>query len=597
MKFLQRPFLWILLGVCLITYQCQPEYHSVTGSLFDGEAFTNESVSIPAYAYQHQIQNFQSNNLPVAQLGRLSDPLLGQTQAIFVSQISLPADANFGALSPEKEADTSGETVTYIDEQETVTEVFLEIPFFNNRTDSDNDGVIDAFDSDPDDAQSDTDNDGVSDILETQAGLNPLSPDSDNDGILDDEDEDNSTYDTENKVYEVDSIFGNRNASFRMRVHEFTYYLNPLDPNNNFETRTIYYSDRNFLQEGFVGATLHDETIELNFEELRFNYEEDNEETEVDETTQVETRLTPRIRIPLDPQFFQSRVIDLEGDDILTETSAFQRHIRGILIEVDPGNEDLYMLLDATNASIKINYTYRKVNQQGTTDDTTDDTVDLEKATETLNLGGVRFNTVLNSQNQAPIAAQSDIPTAQIFLNGGALMGRIRLFDDQSPNDNQLLDRLRTEPWLINEANLMFYVDPQNSVSLQAPRLYLYRYDNGRALVDHTVDESENETGQKVIYSGILENNDAGEPWRYRFRITDHISDIIRRDSTNIDLGLMLTSDIRNVNTNRVNLTDSNARSVPQSALLSPHQAVLIGQDPSGTSSGSFALELKYISF
>ena len=597
MKFLQRPFLWILLGVCLSTYQCQPEYHSVTGSLFEGEAFTNESVSIPAFAYQHQIQKFQSNNLPVAQLGRFSDPLLGQTQAIFVSQISVPADANFGVLSPQNEADTSGETATYIDEQETVTEVFLEIPFFNNTTDSDNDGVIDAFDIDPDDAESDTDNDGVSDILETQAGLNPLSPDSDNDGILDDVDEDNSTYDAENKVYEVDSIFGNRNAALRMRVHEFTYYLNPLDPNNNFETRTIYYSDRNFLQEGFVGATLHDETIQLNFEELRFYYEEDDEETEEDETTQVETRLTPRIRVPLDPQFFQSRVIDREGDDILTETSAFQRHIRGILIEVDPGNEDLYMLLDATNASIKINYTYLKVNQQGTTDDTTDDTTELEKATETLNLGGVRFNTILNSQSQAPIATQSDVPTSQIFLNGGSLMGRIRLFDDQSPNDNELLDRLRTEPWLINEASLMFYVDPENPVSLQAPRLYLYRYDNGFSLVDHSVDQSENETGQKVIYSGILENNDAGEPWRYRFRITDHISDIIRRDSTNIDLGLMLTSDIQNVSTNLVNLTDNDTRSVPQSALLSPHQAALIGQDPSGTSSGSFALELKYISF
>ncbi|MGB0375852.1 MAG: DUF4270 family protein [Flavobacteriaceae bacterium] len=597
MKFQHRPLLWILLGVCLACFQCQPDYHNVSGNLFDGEAFENNSVSFPAYAFQHQIQNFQSNNLPVAQLGRLTDPLLGQTRATFVSQISIPADATFGILTPENEADTSGEVVTYLDEEETITDVFLEIPFFNNTTDSDNDGVIDAFDVDPNDAQSDSDSDGVSDILETQAGLNPLSSDSDNDGILDDEDEDNSTYDAENKVYDIDSIFGNRNAEFRLRVHEFTYFLNPLDPNNNFETRTIYYSNRDFLQEGFVGATLYDQNTTLNFEELRFYYEEDDEETEEDETTQVETRLSPRIRIPLNAEFFQTRILDREGENVLSETSAFQRHLRGLLIEALPIGDDIYMLLDGTNAVIKINYTYRKLNQNGTTDDTSDDTVDLVDATEMLSFGGVRFNTIVNSDGQAPITASSEVPTDRIFLNGGSFMGRVRLFDNQNPNDNETLTRLRTEPWLINEANLMFYVDPENPVSLQAPRLYLYRYDNGLGLEDHRIDQSQNETGDKIIFGGLLEYNDAGNPWRYRFRITDHISDIIRRDSTNIDLGLMMTADVQNLNTHRVNLRDNQPKNVPQSSLLTPHQAVIVGQDPSQTTSSSFSLELKYIAF
>ncbi|MGC6480221.1 MAG: DUF4270 domain-containing protein [Flavobacteriaceae bacterium] len=596
MKFLHRPFLWMIFGLCLVCYQCQPDYHNVSGELFDGEAFENEIAAFPAYAYQHQINNFQSNNLPVAQLGRFNDPLMGETEAIFVSQVSLLADANFGILSPENEADTSGETVTYIDEQETVTEVFLEIPFFNNLDDADNDGVIDAFDIDSEDPQSDTDQDGVSDILETQAGLNPLSPDSDNDGILDDVDEDNSSYDAENKVYEIDSIFGNRDASFRMGVHELTYYLSPLDPFNNFETQSIYYSDRNFLQEGFVGTTLYNETTRLNLEELRFNYTEDDEETDEDETTLVETRLTPRIRIPLEPSFFQTRILDQEGESVLTDPSAFQRHIRGLLIEIDPGNENLYMLLDANSATVKINYTYRRVNQNGTTDDTSDDTIDIENATETLSLGGVRFNTVINGQGQANVAAQSDESTAQIFLNGGAFMGRLRLFDDENPNDNETLSRLRSDSWLINEASLSFYVDPDNPVSLQAPRLHLYRYDNGLPLVDHTIDQSENEDGRKVIYSGLLEYNDAGEPWRYRFRITDHISDIIRRDSTNIDIGLMITSDIQNTSTHRINLSTNESRSIPQSALLSPHKTVLVGQ-ASNTLDSPFALEIKYISF
>ena len=81
-----------------------------------------------------------------------------------------------------------------IPENETVTAVYLEIPFFTNQNDKDNDGVIDSLDADPDDPQSNSDGDELTDIIETQAGLNPLSSDSDGDGILDHNDDYNETY-------------------------------------------------------------------------------------------------------------------------------------------------------------------------------------------------------------------------------------------------------------------------------------------------------------------------------------------------------------------------------------------------------------------
>ena len=47
----------------------------------------------------------------------------------------------------------------------------------------------------------------------------------------------------------------------------------------------------------------------LNFEEIRVNFAEDDPETsDVDETTRVETRLSPRLNIPLDPNFFQKKL-------------------------------------------------------------------------------------------------------------------------------------------------------------------------------------------------------------------------------------------------------------------------------------------------
>ena len=104
----------------------------------------------------------------------------------------------------------------------------------------------------------DSDNDGLPDITELQAGTNPLSSDSDNDGILDPTDTDSGTYNVESQVYEIDSVFGNRNAEFDLKVYELTYYLSSLDPANNFESLKEYFSDDDFYKTGNYGKILHD---------------------------------------------------------------------------------------------------------------------------------------------------------------------------------------------------------------------------------------------------------------------------------------------------------------------------------------------------
>ena len=142
------------------------------------------------------------------------------------------------------------------------------LPWQWAHNDADGDGVIDIYDVDPQNIESDSDNDGVSDIIELQVGTNPLSSDSDNDGILDLNDTDNGTYNVESQVYEIDSIFGNRNAEFDLKVYELTYYLSSLDPANNFESLKEYFSDDDFYNSGNFGKTLHDDRVSLNFEEI-----------------------------------------------------------------------------------------------------------------------------------------------------------------------------------------------------------------------------------------------------------------------------------------------------------------------------------------
>ena len=276
-----------------------------------------------------------------------------------------------------------------------IKEVYLEIPFFSNTDDSDNDGVIDLFDADPNDPESNSDNDNLTDIVEFQLGLNPLSEDSDGDGIFDHDDNDNQNYDSENRVYEIDSIYGNRNSEFNLQVHELTYYLNNLDSNDNFESAQIYFSNRDYYDEGFIGETLFNGQIKLNFDEVRLNFTEDDLATEdIDETTLVETRLSPRLRIPLNKNFFQKNLIELEGTNFLFDDSTYQKKMRGLIIRGDNFSDNLYMLLDIQNASIKIKYEFDDYNTQGTLDDLSDDVIEKRERDLTLTLGNTRINSL-----------------------------------------------------------------------------------------------------------------------------------------------------------------------------------------------------------
>ena len=109
------------------------------------------------------------------------------------------------------------------------------------------------------------------------------------------------------------------------------FYL-PLSM-DTLERNKLYYSNADFLKQGFVGATLTDTPYTLNFEELRFNFKEDDPVTnDLDERMKVETRLSPRIRVPLDIGFFQSKIIDNEGKQEMSSYENFIRHFKGIII-------------------------------------------------------------------------------------------------------------------------------------------------------------------------------------------------------------------------------------------------------------------------
>ena len=592
----------------LIIVSCNEDFNTVGYDLISTNDFETNKVKLPVYSYQNEfLTDVQVDGLTFQQLGEIDIPNIGRSSAYIASQLSFIPTNFFGLYTPEDELGDE-DNVKVIEENEQVISAYLEIPFISNTRDQDGDGVIDSLDADPEDPTSDTDGDSVSDALESQSGTNPLSNDTDGDGILDDVDTDNSGYQLENRTYAIDSVFGNRNASFNLKVDELNYYLNTLDPNNNFESNQAFYSSRDFYEEGFVGENLFDETVQLNFDEIRINFTEDDPDTDIDETTQVEIRRSPRIRVPLDTAFFQRRFIDMEGSDSLATAVLFQKYMRGIYVRMENPSDDLYMLLNFASASIGVTYGYDQYNDNDTPDDTTDFSIDRVERSFLLS-PGIIVNHLENSSINPEISqtiAQTN-GSNKIFVKGGmGLLSSVELlgnFSDGSASSK--LEELRENDWLVNEANLVFYVDSTSvenwtSGDLIANRLYLYNKRDTAPLLDYFTDISvstERNAG-KLVHGGILEYEN-GKPYRYKFKITQHINNLIRKDSTNVTLGLAVSANIDDFTTRKARLNGGSEEILyPASAILNPLSTVLIGSHPSaGFEHLKLELEVIYTDF
>tara|TARA_B100000686_G_C16806808_1_gene991746 strand:+ start:24714 stop:26465 length:1752 start_codon:yes stop_codon:yes gene_type:complete len=564
----------------------------VGSSFFSTETFYSEIYRAPVFVFQDQVKSVQSDGLPSVQLGKINHSFFGESSASITAQLAISNNPIFGNYSQEQEDLADGTEPSIIQENERVTSVFFEVPFYNNQNDFDQDGVIDYLDIDPKDPDSDSDSDGLSDFSENAVGTNPLSNDSDNDGILDNEDTDSSSYDPENKVYEIDSVYGNKDSKFNIKIHELTYYLNLLDPYNNFETYQQFFSDANYFDQGFYSTEFFNDEVVLNYEELRYNYLEDIPETEdIDETTKVEFRYSPRIRLELKPDYFQENFIDLEGSTNLKNIANFQQHIKGVIIQTTNFTDDIYLLLNFDNAAIKVNYEYDSYNDKGTTTDASDDEIIRESSSYDITLGGIRINN-LNKSGHDPIISlaiaesNSGIPQEKIVIQGGQFFSRINLFDAITLNDNNELLQLKNNNWLINEANLIFYIDKNQQSYYDAyvpERLYLYNLDSGEPINDFIIDNTINTRATnagKEIFSGLLEYDSNDIPWRYKFRITDHINKIIRKDSLNQSLGLVSGANVSYNNLIKAYNSKDEKIKFPATGVLNPFGVVLIGSHP-----------------
>ena len=578
-------FLFVLL---LFMTSCNKDYNTVGVDLIDNKPFNTNIEEVPVFVKMNKIPPYIANAISTFQLGIYEDNIYGKSKVSFLSQLSFDTpNAVFGIFSPTDEINGMEDNIAAIPELETIKDVFLDIPFFTNVDDDDNDGVINLYDVDSEDPYSDSDGDGVSDADESNAGQDPLNPDTDGDGILDGDDTESINPNAGATLYELDSLMGNSEAKFKLKVSELDYFLRPFDPENNFETYQKYYSS-NSIPDNFSGTVLFDEEIEINSKELVF-YKEDDPETEDDDESEiVKERLTPRIRVSLDKDFFQSKILDKEGSDDLANAENFKLFFKGIIIDAYDFSDPLLMILNFSEAEIRIVYDYQKYDKNDTDDDTSDDVIESTEDEYKLNLNGIKLNSFKYDLYPAEIitAISDTINNAGlVYLKGGeGIMAEIELFKDDDGND--LLEEIRNKEWLVNEASLSIYINKDMLSSsggiIEPSRLYLYDIDNKAPLIDYFVDNSAGpkEYQNKIVHGGSIELDEDKNGLMYKIRISEHIKNVIRKDSTNTKLGLVVSSDISNTINVEVETKDL-MTFIPNSTAINPLGTVLIGPSPS----------------
>ena len=568
----------ILLVVALVS--CEQDLTTIGAEVIGGEPFKTDMVVYNVSAFNKKIEAVQTNQLPVYQLGVYNDPIYGKTEASITSQVQLQsANPTFGIYTENDELNDSEK----IAENETIDSVVVHIPYFTDILDSDADGVPDALESGDDIllATNDSDGDGVANNDETANGTNPLSADTDGDGIEDGDDETNDATSFA-KTFELDSIYGNREQNFGFKIEASTYFLRDLDPDSNFQDAQDYYSNQQFSPT-FTDEVLFDNsslTIS-NKETLFFTAQDDPDTPDVDESATVESRFAPGLRVQLSTEgldFFQRNLLDKEGSSELLSSANFKNHFRGVHMSVTPSEEELLFFLDLSNAQIEVYYHYDKIEDGETEVATSSFNLSLLAGSSTSGVVGNAINTFVNEDYPAEIIGAMDTSdnASRIYLKGGAgSFAEIQLFEDEAE-----INLIKANNWVINEAHLIFYIDQDavGTLGQEPPRLNLYNAETNLPLYNSVTEINTEDTALGVFlnYDGIIEKS--GERGlKYTVNITEHINNIIIRDSINATLGLQVTSDIRVTGVNNVLLDNGDDKELPASAILSPLGTVLFG--------------------
>ena len=473
------------------------DFNEIDGGLLKNPNFDTNVFTATIQVSQIKESAVQTNGLGGYLLGQYSQAPFGTKSATIVAQVTLPAvNPTFGTKT---QASENSENKS---ENETVTEAYLYIPFFN--------------------------------------------PNSSNS---------NASY-SQNGEYTLDSIYGNRDASFQVNVRELNYFLSDIDTDLNAK---VYYSNDTNITSN-LGASIVSNTTTSTYtisNKAITRYQFDNPQTSEDESKKVQDVLAPGLRIPLSTNFFQTKIINKEGSSELANANEFKKYFKGISVSTSNFSKDLMMLLNMTNAKIEIVYSYETSGTNSTTTET-------RKNRYELSLNGITVNLFNNS-------GESLTDSSKIYLSGA--LGQTASITISNTD----IANIKSQKLMVTDASLLLYVDNSISYTKEPERLFIYNTQTGAVLVDYQYDPTSNadsSTYSYLYHLGKLQKEN-GKGAYYQLRITNHILNLVNEIGTNVPLGIVVASNVKNTNSGAY-LRDTNTKGkILSSAVVTPLGTVI----------------------
>lgn len=521
----------LLAATFVFLYSCDKDFNAIGDDIIGDNHFELKAELYDIKAYNQKVTPVIANNLAINALGIYDNPAFGVTTANFNTQVTLAAySSEFG-------------------EGVIIDSVTLHIPYFLDRSKTE-------FNTDPGKTK-----------------------------------------------YVLDSIYGPENGKIKLSVYESGIFLNDYKANDPI-TGNFYYTDKNSeFQSKTEGGRLNNfkptklkdgvPYIDESENDLFFFNSKELYETipETSTTPKSFKRFEPEMRLHLDTLFFRNKIFKAPAGK-LANVEAFKNYFRGLYFKVEnSGSEPGRMaMLDFTKGKINIFY-------RAKTADTKDAETVRESKTFVINLTG-NTTSLLEESNLRPeyTAATEDdlsnlvpVEDEKLYIKGG--QGSVAIIE-LSEFESQLADireNVAKNNWMVNEANLIFYVDEteMSKAEVVAPqRIYLYNATNNTALLDYFTDSSVLNgfpKKNKYIFDGMIqtitENNSNHKV--YKIRITDHIRDILKNNTAvNVKLGLVVTESIAIGTSNKLdprNVNRDSFKEIPTASVMSPLGTVLFG--------------------
>ena len=517
----------IFIILLIAVFSCEKDFASFDSEVINSDNainFSTNSLEYNLITKSEMVNPVQTNNLPSFLLGSYNHPQFGRSNSSFVGQM-VPSEYNHDF----------GDNVV-------LDSVVLTIPYYSRGIDTSEEGDI---------------------------------------------------------TYEIDSVYGDE--PIKISVYRNNFFFRTFDPFSNFDTSQSYYSNGSLSVEEIIDVTQLEGELLFEIDDFTPSANQINL-TQIDTSgnTYVSQRLAPALRFKLNnpnDNFWETNFFENEGNQVLTNEPNFKEFFRGLFIKIESNSEGSIMLLNfaSSNTKLTIHYTSDNTNV-GDSDTGSIDDIETNQHEYVMNFSGNLIN-LFDNENPIDVGLiDQSIGNENIYLKGGeGIISTLDLFSGSITDDSGeeisefdhfkqfFYDDVSDEPIrIINEAYIEFFVNQNFSNDDEPERIYIYNYEQNTALIDYFLDQSVSSLtiNAKINHLEPLvrDSLDDDKGIKYKIRITEHLNNLILRDSTNAKLALGVISDVASVQNYKIlNDSETEDKRLASGVILSPKGTILHG--------------------